>query len=142
MAIIGISIGLAFVLAMILSAPLAAAIGLPVCSALTASWPCWPSCCCGGWFPAAAAAHARAVHWSAKCCACWSAPLLVLNVSVFFMHGLMTACFVAMPMMLVRDAGMPLASQWELYLPVMLASALVMGGFAAARAERWRHPCG
>ncbi|MGH8114083.1 MAG: MFS transporter, partial [Rhodanobacteraceae bacterium] len=40
----------------------------------------------------------------------------------------MTACFVAMPMLLMRDAHISLHDQWVIYLPVMLASAIVMGG--------------
>src|SRR5699024_5240579 len=36
--------------------------------------------------------------------------------------------FVAMPLLLTRRTGIELSRQWELYLPVMLVSAIVMGG--------------
>jgi predicted MFS family arabinose efflux permease len=54
--------------------------------------------------------------------------LTVLNVSVFMMHTMLTAAFVALPLMLKQDIGIALDSQWELYLPVMLISAVIMGG--------------
>jgi predicted MFS family arabinose efflux permease len=54
--------------------------------------------------------------------------LLVLNASVFMMHAMLTAAFVALPLMLARHTGFALDRQWQLYLPVMLASAVVMGG--------------
>lgn len=54
--------------------------------------------------------------------------LAVLNVSVFMMHAMLTAAFVALPLMLLQRTGIALTHQWMLYLPVMVASALVMGG--------------
>lgn len=128
MAIIGVSIGLAFVLAMIVSAPLASSHGLAGLFGLTAILAVLAIVFLWWLVPAPPKSPRRAEHWSAVLGMIVSPKLLVLNGSVFFMHGLMTACFVAMPMLIVRDAGIALDSQWELYLPVMLASALVMGG--------------
>ncbi|MGA7297550.1 MAG: MFS transporter [Rhodanobacteraceae bacterium] len=128
MAIIGVSIGLAFVLAMIVSAPLASSHGLAGLFGLTALLAILAIVFLWWLVPAPPQRTQRAEHWSAVLGMIVSPRLLVLNVSVFFMHGLLTACFVAMPMLIVRDAGISLDSQWELYLPVMFASALVMGG--------------
>ncbi len=128
MAIIGISIGLAFVLAMILSAPIAAAFGLSGLFALTAILALAAIVLLWWLVPAPPQHNDRAVHWKEILRMLASPHLLVLNGSVFFMHGLMTACFVAMPMLLVRDAHIALDRQWIIYLPVMLASALIMGG--------------
>ncbi len=128
MGIIGVGIGLAFVLSMILSAPLAAAgglqglFGLTAILALCAIVLLW-------WLVPAPPTHARTAVPVSKMLRMVANPrLLVLNGSVFCMHGLMTACFVAMPMLLVRDAHISLHDQWILYLPVLLASAVVMGG--------------
>lgn len=129
MGIIGISIGFAFVLAIILSAPLAVIAGLPGLFGLTALlalaaigllWALVP----------------RPLHHRAPASArpgsvlrmLVTPQLMVLNVSIFMMHTMLTAAFVALPLMLMRNTGMALDHQWELYLPVMLVSAVVMGG--------------
>jgi predicted MFS family arabinose efflux permease len=54
--------------------------------------------------------------------------LLVLNASVFVMHTMLTASFVVLPLVMRDELGIPLQHQWELYLPVMLFSVVVMGG--------------
>jgi MFS family permease len=129
MGIIGISIGIAFVLAIVLSAPLAAIAGLAGLFGLTALlalaaiallWIVVP-------LPARRRAPAAA-HGSAVLRMLVTPQLLVLNASVFAMHAMLTACFVALPLMLMRGNGLALDRQWQLYLPVMLVSALVMGG--------------
>ncbi len=128
MAIIGIGIGLAFVLAMVLSAPLAGRFGLSGLFGLTAILAVLAIIFLWWIVPPPQQREPRATHWRAVLRMITSGRLLVLNGSVFVMHGLMTACFVAMPMLIVRDANMALDDQWLLYLPVMLLSALVMGG--------------
>ena len=128
MAIIGVGIGFAFVLAMIVSAPLAGHWGLTGLFLLTAILAVLAAIFLWLIVPAPPRREQRAEHWSSVLRMIVRPQLLILNGSVFFMHGLLTACFVALPMLIVRDAGISLHSQWELYLPVMLASALVMGG--------------
>lgn len=129
MGIIGVSIGIAFVLAVVLSAPLAAVAGLPGLFGLAAVL-------AGGaivllWIVVPRPARRRAPEaapWSAVLRMVVRPQLAVLNVSVFMMHTMLTAAFVALPLMLLHRTGIALAHQWELYLPVMLVSALVMGG--------------
>ena len=53
--------------------------------------------------------------------------MLVLNGSVFFLHALLTASFVGLPLLLANTLDLPVNRHWELYLPVMLIAALVMG---------------
>ena len=48
-----------------------------------------------------------------------------LNVGVFVLHAVLMALFIAIPFSL-RDAGLPLAEHWKIYLPVMLASFALM----------------
>jgi predicted MFS family arabinose efflux permease len=53
--------------------------------------------------------------------------MLVLNGSVFFLHALLTASFVGLPLLLAHTLNLPVNRHWELYLPVMVVAALVMG---------------
>jgi len=48
-----------------------------------------------------------------------------LNASIFFLHMLITATFVAVPVMLL-NSGMGRSDHWQVYLPAMLLSVLVM----------------
>ncbi|MEO7067821.1 MAG: MFS transporter [Rhodanobacter sp.] len=129
MGIIGVSIGMAFLLAVILSAPLAKIDGLRGLFELTAVlavlaivllWVLVPKT--GAHRAPATARPGSVLHMLV------SPQLMVLNVSVFMMHTMLTAAFVALPLMLSKDAGIALGSQWKLYLPVMLISVVVMGG--------------
>ena len=51
--------------------------------------------------------------------------LLRLNLGIFVLHVVQMAMFVILPTRLVQ-AGLPLASHWQLYLPVVLVSFAVM----------------
>jgi predicted MFS family arabinose efflux permease len=53
--------------------------------------------------------------------------MLVLNGSVFFLHALLTASFVGLPLLLANTLQLPVNRHWELYLPVMTVAAVVMG---------------
>jgi predicted MFS family arabinose efflux permease len=129
MGIIGVSIGLAFVLAIILSAPLAAVAGLRGLFGLTALLAAGAIALLWAVVPRPAQRRApQAAHGAAVLRMLVRPQLLVLNASVFMMHAMLTAAFVALPLMLARHTGIALDRQWQLYLPVMLASALVMGG--------------
>jgi predicted MFS family arabinose efflux permease len=51
--------------------------------------------------------------------------LLRLNYGIFALHAALMALFVQVPFML-RDNGVPSANHWLVYLPVLVASALLM----------------
>jgi predicted MFS family arabinose efflux permease len=51
--------------------------------------------------------------------------LMRLNLGVFVLHATQVAMFLVVPRMLV-EAGLPLASHWEIYLPVVLLSFVFM----------------
>ena len=53
------------------------------------------------------------------------ADMLRLNVGIFVLHVALYAMFVVVPPLLVRE-GLPLAQHWELYLPVVAASFVLM----------------
>ncbi len=48
-----------------------------------------------------------------------------LNLSIFFLHMLITATFVAVPVMLL-NSGMGPTEHWQVYMPAMLLSVLFM----------------
>lgn len=52
--------------------------------------------------------------------------LLRLNFGVFSLHVTQMAMFVVVPSALVQYAGLPLAAHWKVYLPVVLASFVLM----------------
>jgi len=51
--------------------------------------------------------------------------LMRLNLGVFVLHATQVAMFLVVPRLLVQ-AGMPLSSHWEIYLPVVLLSFVFM----------------
>ena len=53
------------------------------------------------------------------------AELLRLNAGIFILHIVLYAMFVVVPPLLV-SAGLPLVAHWKLYLPVVLASFMLM----------------
>lgn len=128
MGIIGVSIGLAFLLALILGPPLEAISGLPGLFAATSIlalislvllWLIVPT-------PARPRAPA-ATSFGHVLVMLRDSRMLVLNGSVFFLHALLTASFVGLPLLLVNRLQLPVNRHWELYLPVMVVAALVMG---------------
>lgn len=128
MGIIGVSIGLSFLLALILGPPLEAVAGLPglfgftsllAVAAIAMLWWLVPT-------PAHRGAPAAA-SWRELIAMFLDGRMLVLNGSVFFLHALLTASFVGLPILLTDVMHLPVAHHWMLYLPVMTLAALGMG---------------
>ena len=126
MALVGGSIGLMFALALVVAPPLAAHIGLSGLFGLT-----------GALALAAIAVLLRGVPAEperprAAERAPWSAllahrDLLRLNAGVFVLHTVQMAMWVAVPALLVQ-AGLAKDRHWQVYLPAVLASFVLMGG--------------
>jgi len=128
MGIIGVSIGVAFLLALILGPPLEAVEGLSglfaatsilALAALVLLWLIVPT-------PERQKAPASAAFGSVLSML-GDGRMLVLNGSVFFLHMLLTASFVGLPLLLADRLHLPVSRHWELYLPVMVIAAFVMG---------------
>jgi len=51
--------------------------------------------------------------------------LMSLNISVFVLHAVMTAVFVVLPLILVEQLGFPAPKHWKMYLPVLLVSIVL-----------------
>lgn len=52
--------------------------------------------------------------------------LLRLNLGIFILHLIQMAMFVVVPAALISSGGLPLPEHWKVYLPVVLASFVLM----------------
>ncbi|MBX9706136.1 MAG: MFS transporter [Gammaproteobacteria bacterium] len=62
--------------------------------------------------------------------------LLRLDAAIFCLHAILTAMFVAIPILLVTQTGIPEARQWVMYLPVLLLAFLAMLPFIIIAEKR------
>jgi MFS family permease len=120
MAMIGMGIGASFLLSIMLSVPLAAMVGLRGLF----------------WFTSALGALGMLLLLNAPANADHvveplqessdSAGIWPLAVSVFLLHALMTLFFVVLPGNLIDLYGLQLSRHWQVYVPTMLASAVLV----------------
>ena len=132
MALIGASIGLMFAFSLVAGPLLYAAIGMGGIFALTGLL-ATASIGVVVWVvpedqPQASASghHVAKPNPLADLGAALAPELLRLNVGIFCLHLVLMAMFVAVPQMLVSIGGLALSSHWQVYLPTVLASFLVM----------------
>jgi MFS family permease len=126
MAIVGASIGLMFALSLVAAPVLAGWIGLVGIFALTGLLALLGVAAVIWWVPPEPLQHknqprgrlADVLH---------SAALLRLNFGVFVLHAVQLAMWLALPAMLVQ-AGLARQDHWQVYLPAVLGSFVVMGG--------------
>jgi len=126
MAMIGSTIGVAFALSLVASPWLNDLIGVPGIFALTGvlalgamlvMWRVIPD------VPQNPPAPGRALKefWHVLT----DPQLARLNWGIFALHAVLMALFIVVPFGL-RDAGLPVGSHWQVYLPVMLGSFVLM----------------
>ncbi len=125
MALVGISIGLVFALSLVAAPPLVGVLGLSglfvgvgVLALLALAVTIW-------WVPPEPVRHADALRGRladvlADC------TLLRLDAGVFILHAVQLSMWMAVPTLIVQ-AGLPKAAHWELYLPAVLGSFLLLG---------------
>jgi MFS family permease len=121
MAIIGMGIGGAFLLSMMLSVPLAMWLGLRGLFWLTALFGL-----IGVVLILFIPPVARVEEKPAQAEAVDMRPIWFLALSVFLLHAVMTLLFVVLPLLLVNNHDFMLAQHWKLYVPTMLISVLIM----------------
>jgi len=141
MAVIGVSVGASFLVAIPLGSALNALIGVPGIFWLTAAlalaglvilWLGVPG-------PAARRASAPSASPLSQAGAILRDPrLLRLNAGIFALHAALTAVFVVLPIALVEHAGLPQNEHAALYLPLMIASALPLFPLIAWSERRGR----
>ncbi|MGQ9725102.1 MAG: MFS transporter [Tepidimonas sp.] len=140
MAMVGVSVAASFAVSLVAAPPLAAAIGLSGLFALTALLGL------GGMAAIAWIVPPEPERTSvADTPAAWRdvlrhPDLWRLDAGVFALHLVQMAMWVAVPGLLVAT-GLPKGQHWQVYLPALIASFLVMGGLLF-RLERRGHLVG
>ncbi|AIY39631.1 putative transport protein [Collimonas arenae] len=123
MALVGGSIGLTFALSLIISPLLYEWIGMGGIFAMTGILSLAAIGVVIWLVPSVPLVKARRVAWSEIL---RNSELMRLNYGVFALHMTQMAMFVVMPAALVKYAGLPITSHWKIYLPVVLASFVMM----------------
>ena len=125
MALVGGSIALMFALSLVVAPWLASRIGLHGLFALTGLLALAGIAAVLWWVPAAPRIHASPARGRLREVLKQPA-LLRLNFGVFVLHAVQLAMWVALPALLVA-AGLDKSRHWEVYLPAVLASFVMMG---------------
>lgn len=125
MALIGGSIALMFALSLLVAPWLASLIGLHGLFALTGLLAVSGIAIVLWWVPAEPLVNASQPRGSVREVLREPA-LLRLNFGVFALHAVQLAMWIALPALLV-EAGLEKSRHWQVYLPAVLASFLVMG---------------
>lgn len=123
MAMVGGSIGLTFALSLVAAPLLFKLIGMGGIFALTGILSVLAILVVIYLVPAAPALPVQRVPFSAVL---RNGELMRLNFGVFALHLMQMAMFVVLPSALISYAGLPLAEHWKVYLPVVLASFVLM----------------
>ena len=129
MALVGASIGLMFALALVLSPMLAAHIGLSGLFMLTSALALAGIAAVLWMVPPEPTEHRHAARGKLRDLLHHS-DLLRLNAGVFVLHTVQMAMWVAVPAMLLQ-AGLAKADHWQVYLPAVVLSFVLMGGLFA-----------
>jgi len=121
MAIIGIGIGGAFLLSMMLSVPLAMVMGLEGLFWLTVVF-----ALAGMLLVFTLPRNLAPVSEPETAAKIDMKPVWLLALSVFLLHAVMTLLFVVLPPLLVGPYEFILAEHWKIYVPTMLVSVLIV----------------
>ena len=128
MAMIGMSIGLSFAVAMVVGPLITRAFGLSGLFLATAGMALVGIALVAWWVPASTGTLQHRESGVAKD-ALWPTlrhpDLLRLDVGIFVLHAVLMSSFVALPLALVERAGLPKEQHWWVYL-----TALLVGFFA------------
>ncbi len=126
MALVGASIGLMFALSLVAAPVLAAHIGLVGIFVLTAVLALLGVVAVIWWVPPEPLDH-KNLPRGRVLNVLQSPALLRLNFGVFILHAVQLAMWLALPAML-QGAGLKPEHHWQVYLPAVLGSFVVMGG--------------
>jgi len=129
MALVGASIGLMFAISLVAAPMLAARIGLHGLFTITGLLALACIAVVIWWTPPAPVQHAN-VPRGRLADVLAHGPLLRLDVGVFVLHAVQLAMWMAVPALLVQ-AGLDKDRHWQVYLPTVVASVVVMGAVFA-----------
>ena len=129
MALVGASIGLTFAISLMAAPTLAGWFGLSGLFMLTAILAVLGIAVVLGWTPAEPVRHADQPR--GRLADVWRHPdLWRLDLGVFVLHTVQMSMWVVVPGVLVQ-AGLDKAQHWQVYLPAVLASFVLLGGLFA-----------
>jgi MFS family permease len=120
MAIIGMTIGASFLLSMMISVPLSTLLGLSGLFWLTAGLGVIGMLLVFS-LPVTAEHKEEILQESGSSSIVW-----LFALSVFLLHAVMTLLFVVLPGMLVRQFGFELEHHWQIYVPSMVGSVILV----------------
>ncbi|HTX48262.1 MAG TPA: MFS transporter [Caulobacteraceae bacterium] len=125
MALVGVTIGLSFAVAVVIGPPLAALVGLS-----GIFWTTMGLALVGVaitlWVTPNPAGRSRAVAPHRLWRVLSDGELLRLDFAIFALHAVLTASFLVLPQLLAAALHLPPGGEWELYLPVMAVSVALM----------------
>lgn len=136
-ALVGASISVMFVLSLVIAPGLNALIGLPGLFALTAGLAGLGVVAVLWWVPRAPMLKQRVDPLNGLRAVLQNPQLLRLNFGVFSLHAIQLAMWMVIPDLLVR-AGLIKVAHWQVYLPAVVGSLVVLGG-VLFRLERRGH---
>jgi len=126
-ALVGVSISVMFVLSLVIAPGLNAVIGLPGLFALTAGLAGLGVVAVLWWVPRAPPLKQRVDPLNGLRAVLQNPQLLRLNFGVFSLHAIQLAMWMVIPDLLVR-AGLIKVTHWQVYLPAVVGSLVVLGG--------------
>ena len=126
-ALVGVSISVMFVLSLVVAPGLNAVIGLPGLFALTAGLAGLGVVAVLWWVPRAPPLKQRIDPLNGLRAVLQNPQLLRLNFGVFSLHAIQLAMWMVIPDLLVR-AGLIKVAHWQVYLPAVVGSLVVLGG--------------
>jgi predicted MFS family arabinose efflux permease len=126
MAIVGMSIGASFAIALMLGPALAAWGGLRLVFLVTAGLAVLGVLILFWRIPAAPLLADQVKETQARA---WyrNVDLWRLNSGVFVLHFTLTAAFMVVPLILLNDLSLPKDHHWQIYAPVLFASVIGLG---------------
>jgi MFS family permease len=124
MAIIGMSIGATFAGSMVAGPALGHAIGVPGIFAMTGVLALGSLLVVRFVVPDPVETKARAAAQIPVSTVLRDGQLMRLNIGILFLHAILMALFVVLPVALVEH--LPASAQWKVYLPVMIAGVAIM----------------
>lgn len=140
MAVIGMTIGSAFVISLVAGPLLDGWIGVPGIFWLIAVLALTAIAILLALVPTPVRARSSASSWRQLPRILSHPELLRFNVGIFVLHLILTAMFVVLPQTIIAELGIAVDRHWELYLPTMLAALATMVPFImlANRKQRSR----
>lgn len=138
MAIVGMSIGIAFALAMVVGPSLNSRIGVPGIFWLTALLACIAIAILYLWV--GNSPETTPITKTSFQHILTNPALLSLDIGVFIQHAMLTAMFVVIPLILQEKLHLTASQQWLFYLPILVCAYILMLPFIILAEKKQQLP--